>query len=137
MPSMLSTTIKLAPNYTTAINALVRFVGKEELDINLITLDFLEQFKAFLIGERDARTKKLMQQGKRVTSNRTLSLYLVSIKKVRSMKPNVSSIRRTRTLFLFLTHPLKTSRYLNRKLHVREPFQQTSLKRCGSCLIKT
>ncbi len=77
-----STTIKGAPNYTTAINALVRFVGKEELDINLITLDFLEQFKTFLIGERDARTKKLMQQGKRVTSNRTLSLYLVSIKKL-------------------------------------------------------
>ena len=77
-----STTIKGATNYTTAINALVRFVGKEELDINLITLDFLEQFKAFLIGERDARTKKLMQQGKRVTSNRTLSLYLVSIKKL-------------------------------------------------------
>ena len=77
-----STTIKGAPNYTTAINALVRFVGKEELDINLITLDFLEQFKAFLIGERDTRTKKLMQQGKRVTSNRTLSLYLVSIKKL-------------------------------------------------------
>ena len=77
-----STTIKGAPNYTTAINALVRFVGKEELDINLITLDFLEQFKAFLIGERDARTKKLMQQGKRVTSNRTLSLYLLSIKKL-------------------------------------------------------
>lgn len=77
-----SATIKGAPNYKTAINALVRFVGKEELDINLITLDFLEQFKIFLIGERDARTKKLMQQGKRVTSNRTLSLYLVSIKKL-------------------------------------------------------
>ena len=77
-----SATIKGAHNYTTAINALVRFVGKEELDINLITLEFLEQFKAFLIGERDARTKKLMQQGKRVTSNRTLSLYLVSIKKL-------------------------------------------------------
>lgn len=77
-----SATIKGAPNYTTAINALVRFVDKEELDINLITLDFLEQFKAFLIGERDARTKKLMQQGKRVPSNRTLSLYLVSIKKL-------------------------------------------------------
>ena len=77
-----SATIKGAPNYTTAINALVRFVGKEELDINLITLDFLEQFKAFLIRERDARTKKLMQQGKRVPSNRSLSLYLISIKKL-------------------------------------------------------
>ena len=77
-----SATIKGAPNYTTATNALVRFVGKEELDVNLITLDFLEQFKVFLIGEREARTKKLMQQGKRVPSNRSLSLYLISIKKL-------------------------------------------------------
>ena len=35
-----------------------------------------------MIGERDARTKKLMQQGKRVPSNRSLSLYLISIKKL-------------------------------------------------------
>lgn len=77
-----STTIKGAPNYTTAISALVRFIGKEELDINLVTSDFLEQFKLFLNKERDARIKKLKQQGKRVTSNRTLSLYLISIKKL-------------------------------------------------------
>ena len=73
-----STTIKGAPNYTT----LVRFIGKEELDINLITLDFLESFKAFLNKEREIRTKRLMQQGKRVPSNRSLSLYLISIKKL-------------------------------------------------------
>ena len=77
-----SATIKGAPNYTTAINALVRFIGKEELDINLITLDFLESFKAFLNKEREIRTKRLMQQGKRVPSNRSLSLYLISIKKL-------------------------------------------------------
>jgi integrase len=77
-----STSIKGAPNYTTAVNALVRFVGKEELDINLVTQDFLEGFKSFLNKEREVRTKKLMQQGKRVLSNRTLSLYLVSIKKL-------------------------------------------------------
>lgn len=77
-----STTIKGVPNYTTAIKALVRFIGKEELDVNLITRDFLEQFKAFLNMERETRTKKLMQQGKRVPSNRSLSLYLVSIKKL-------------------------------------------------------
>ena len=77
-----STTIKGAPNYTTAINALVRFIGKEELDINLITLDFLESFKAFLNKEREIRTKRLMQQGKRVPSNRSLFLYLISIKKL-------------------------------------------------------
>lgn len=77
-----STTIKGAPNYTTAINALVRFIGKEQLEVNLITLDFLEQFKAFLNKERETRTKKLVQQGKRIPSNRSLSLYLVSIKKL-------------------------------------------------------
>ena len=77
-----SNSIKGAPNYTTAVNALVRFVGKEELDINLVTQDFLEGFKSFLNKEREARTKKLLQQGKRVPSNRSLSLYLVSIKKL-------------------------------------------------------
>ena len=77
-----STTIKGAPNYTTASNALVRVIGKEELDINLITLDFLEDFKSFLNKEREIRTKRLMQQGKRVPSNRSLSLYLISIKKL-------------------------------------------------------
>ena len=77
-----STTIKGAPNYTSALNALIRFLGKEELDVNQITLDFLEKFKAFLNKEREARTKKLIAQGKRVPSNRSLSLYLVSIKKL-------------------------------------------------------
>ena len=77
-----STTIKGASNYTSALNALIRFIGKEELDVNLITLDFLEKFKAFLNKEREERTKKLIAQGKRVPSNRSLSLYLVSIKKL-------------------------------------------------------
>ena len=77
-----SATIKGAANYTSALNALIRFIGKEELDVNLITLDFLENFKAFLNKERETRRKKLVAQGKRVPSNRSLSLYLVSIKKL-------------------------------------------------------
>lgn len=71
-------TIKGAPNYTSALNALIRLIGKEELDVNLITLDFLEN----LNKERETRRKKLVVQGKRVPSNRSLSLYLVSIKKL-------------------------------------------------------
>lgn len=77
-----STTIKGAPNYTTAINALIRFIGKESLDINLITLEFLEEFKAFLNREHAIRTQKLILHNKRVPSNRSLSLYLISIKKL-------------------------------------------------------
>lgn len=76
------TAIKGAINYTTAINALIRFIGKDSLDIKLITTDFLENFKAFLIEEKDMRTRKLLEQGKRVPSNRTLSLYLTSTKRL-------------------------------------------------------
>jgi integrase len=77
-----TTTIKGAINYSTSVNALIRFIGKDTLDIKLITTDFLEQFKSFLERERDVRTMKLIQNGKRVPSNRTLSLYLESLKKL-------------------------------------------------------
>lgn len=75
-------TIKGAPNYTTAINTLVRFVGKENLNIDQITSDFLERFKSFLNREREIRTAQLIAEGKRVPSNRAISLYLISIKKL-------------------------------------------------------
>ena len=77
-----TTTIKGAIIYSTSVNALIRFIGKDTLDIKLITTDFLEQFKSFLERERDVRTMKLIQNGKRVPSNRTLSLYLESLKKL-------------------------------------------------------
>ena len=77
-----STDIKGAANYTSAVNAIVRFIGKEELDVKLITTDFLERFKDFLNDERKKREKHLTEQGKRVPSNRALSLYLMSIKKL-------------------------------------------------------
>jgi integrase len=75
-------TIKGAPNYTTAVNTLVRFVGKENLNIDQITSDFLEKFKSFLNREREIRTAQLIAEGKRVPSNRAISLYLISIKKL-------------------------------------------------------
>jgi integrase len=77
-----SADIKGAANYTSAVNALVRFIGKEELDVKLITTDFLERFKLFLNDERKKREKQLTEQGKRIPSNRALSLYLMSIKKL-------------------------------------------------------
>lgn len=77
-----SADIKGAANYTSAVNALVRFIGKEELDVKLITTDFLERFKLFLNDERKKREEQLTKQGKRVPSNRALSLYLMSIKKL-------------------------------------------------------
>lgn len=74
--------IKGTPNYTSAVNALIRFIVKDELDVKLITADFLERFKDFLNKERNERKMRLLEQGKRVPSNRALSLYLMSIKKL-------------------------------------------------------
>ena len=100
-----SATIKGAANYTSALNALIRFIGKEELDVNLITLDFLENFKTFLNKEREARTKKLIAQGKRVPSNRSLSLYLVSKKLFNEAKKKYN--RKDKNLILIPHSPFE------------------------------
>ncbi len=46
-----------------SINALIRFIGREELNINLLTNDFLEIFNFSLNKEKDARTYSLQEQG--------------------------------------------------------------------------
>ncbi len=102
-----STTIKGASNYTSALNALIRFIGKEELNVNLITFDFLENFNAFLNKEREARTKKLIAQGKRVPSNRSLSLYLVSIKKLFNEAKKKKYNKKDKNLILIPNSPFE------------------------------
>ena len=102
-----STTIKGASNYTSALNALIRFIGKEELNVNLITFDFLENFKAFLNKEREARTKKLIAQDKRVPSNRSLSLYLVSIKKLFNEAKKKKYNKKDKNLILIPNSPFE------------------------------
>ena len=74
------TTIKGAGNYTTAVNALVAFLGQEELKINQLTKGLLERFASYINARREAKVKELIRQGKRVPSNRAVSLYLGSIR---------------------------------------------------------
>ena len=74
------TTIKGKDNYTTALNSFIRFLGKEELEIKKITVDLLEQYRDYIIKERKERVKALQAEGKRVPSNRCLSLYLMSLR---------------------------------------------------------
>ena len=73
-------TIKGAENYTTAINALVAFLGQEELKISQLTKGLLERFASYINARREVKVKELIRQGKRVPSNRALSLYLGSIR---------------------------------------------------------
>ena len=74
------TTIKGKDNYNTALKSFIRFIGKEELDIKKITVDLLEQYRDYIIKLRADRVKKMVEEGKRVPSNRCLSLYLMSLK---------------------------------------------------------
>ena len=74
------TTIKGKDNYTTALNSFIRFLGKKELEIKKITVDLLEQYRDYIINVRNERVKALQAEGKRVPSNRCLSLYLMSLR---------------------------------------------------------
>ena len=74
------TTIKGKDNYTTALNSFIRFLGKEELEIKKITVDLLEHYRDYIIKVRKERVKTLQAEGKRVPSNRCLSLYLMSLR---------------------------------------------------------
>ena len=74
------TTIKGKDNYTTALNSFIRFLGKGELEIKKITVDLLEQYRDYIIKVRKERVKALQAEGKRVPSNRCLSLYLMSLR---------------------------------------------------------
>ena len=75
-----TTPIKSKDIYTTGLNAFIRFIGKDELDIKKITVDLLEQYREYLNKERAQRVKKLTEAGKRIPSHRCLSLYLANLR---------------------------------------------------------
>lgn len=72
--------IKGVENYTTAINAFVSFLGKEELNISQLNKGLLERFTTYINARRESKLKELIKQGKRIPSNRAVSLYLGSIR---------------------------------------------------------
>lgn len=73
-------TIKGASNYKTVINSLVSFIGKEELNIKEVTVSFLNKYTQYLNQRRNERIKELEAKGKRIPSNRMISLYLGSLR---------------------------------------------------------
>ena len=72
--------IKSKDTYTTGLNAFIRFLGKDELDVKRITVDLLEQYRDYIIKVRAERVKKLAEAGERIPSNRCLSLYLMILR---------------------------------------------------------
>lgn len=75
-----TTSSKGAKNYKSAINAFTSYLGTETLDINQITSDMLKGFSEYLTIKRENRIREMVGAGKRVPSNRMVSLYLGSIR---------------------------------------------------------
>ena len=74
------TTVKGKKNYQSALNAFISFMGKESLEIDKFTSKLLNDFIAYLNKKYDERALAFEKKGKRVPSNRSVSLYLGSLR---------------------------------------------------------
>ncbi len=75
-----TTSIKGVCNYATASNSLTSYTKKEHLYISEFTRSFLTKYVEYLNKCREDKIQKLILKGKRVPSNRMLSLYLGSLR---------------------------------------------------------
>ena len=75
-----TTDIKGKKNYQSALNSFISYLGKEHLKTDEVTSQLLNGFKAHLNLRREKLVLQLQKQGKRIPSNRTVSLYLGSIR---------------------------------------------------------
>ena len=75
-----TTGIKGKKNYQSALNSFISYLGKEHLKTDEVTSQLLNGFKAHLNLRREKLVLQLQKQGKRIPSNRTVSLYLGSIR---------------------------------------------------------
>ena len=97
--------------YTTGLNAFIKFIGKEEFDIKNITVDMLEHYRDYIINVRANRIKRLIEEGKRIPSNRCLSLYLTNLRHLYNEaqkyynKPDKGLIRIPHTPFEYFKIP--------------------------------
>ena len=105
------TAIKGKDNYNTALKSFIRFLGKDNIEIKKITVDLLEKYRDYLIKMRELRVKQMIEEGKRVPSNRCLSLYLMSLRHLYSEaqkyynKPDKGLIRIPHTPFEYFKIP--------------------------------
>lgn len=76
-----------AKQYRIAINALVRFVGKEDLDINLITASFMRAFEKYLKTEPSFKGRRTGESKPtdKPKGKRAISLYPAHIKTIHNL----------------------------------------------------
>lgn len=75
-----TTNIKGKKNYQSALNSFINYLGKKHLKTDDVTSQLLKGFKTYLNIKREKQVVQLQKQGKRIPSNRSISLYLGSIR---------------------------------------------------------
>lgn len=75
-----TTEAKGKKNYKSALNAFIAYVGKEHLATSQVTKELLKGFMEYLHLKREKQVAELEKKGKRVPSNRMVSLYMGSIR---------------------------------------------------------
>lgn len=75
-----ATDIKGKRNYQTALNTFKAFLGKDKLNTNQITKLLMMEFMDYLQKKRAKQVSELQKKGKRIPSNRMVSLYMGSIR---------------------------------------------------------
>lgn len=73
-------TIKGAANYTTAVNSFETFIGKKKVSFKNINRQLLQKYMAYLIDRRDENRRYRVLKGKRITTDRTVSMYLGALR---------------------------------------------------------
>ena len=75
-----ATEVKGKRNYQTALNTFIAFLGKDKLNTNQVTKLLMMEFMEYLHKKRAKQVAELQKKGKRIPSNRMVSLYTSSIR---------------------------------------------------------
>ena len=75
-----TTSIKGKKNYQSAVNAFIAYLGTEHLEASKLTALMLNGFMDYLKKQSELRAKALTKSGKRVPTDRSVSLYLGSLR---------------------------------------------------------
>ena len=77
---LVTTEVKGKRNYQTTLNSFIAFLGKDKLNTNQMTKQLMEEYMKYLHQKRDKQVAELQKKGKRIPSNRMVSLYTSSIR---------------------------------------------------------
>ena len=75
-----TTPIKGKKNYQSALNSFIAYLGTEHLETSKPSANVLNGFMGYLKKKNDQKAGSLTKVGKRVPSNRSVSLYLSSLR---------------------------------------------------------